>query len=157
MTLTTSIVIHEPLPVRRVFDHCRELIGANNDRYEFEHRTLPGRYDIFGPFNPSYRARLDQGYPALLWVDYGPDGPLRCEEDDDQPEGFIQVSFDTAYSYRVNGVSCSDLHAWLIRELGDWLKEAGATWTWHNEFTGEWFKGYDQLESLGNADKGALR
>lgn len=66
----------------------------------------------------------------------------------------IEVTFDTAYGYQgENGESCSDLHARLIRALGQWLDARGLPWKWQNEYSGEWHDRYDGLDEFGDAHK----
>lgn len=51
-----------------------------------------------------------------------------------KPRSYIVLHFDTAYSYKApNGAECGDLHAWIIRELGSWLSEKGAEFSWYDE------------------------
>lgn len=67
----------------------------------------------------------------------------------------IEVTFDTAYGYHgANGETCSQLHARLIAQLGAWLDKRDAPWKWQNEYTGEWFDGYDGLAEFAS-DRGA--
>lgn len=51
------------------------------------------------------------------------------------------------------GESCSDLHARLIRALGQWCDGRGLPWKWQNEYTGEWHDAYDGLDEFGDAHK----
>ena len=72
------------------------------------------------------------------------------------PVAFVEVSFDTAYSYRApNGAGCGDLHAALVNALGAWCDQRGLMWWWQNEFTGEWHEGRDGLDELGEGGKAA--
>lgn len=67
----------------------------------------------------------------------------------------IEVTFDTAYGYRgPGGETCSQLHANLIARLGAWLDRRGLPWKWQNEYTSEWFDGYDGLSEFAS-DRGA--
>lgn len=51
----------------------------------------------------------------------------------------MELSFDTAYSYRgANGAGCAHLHAWLVRELGQWLDDHHKRWAFLDEYTGKW-------------------
>lgn len=150
MTLDTRVIVNKPLPAKRVFDYCNEVIGGTSAWWEHDGQPEWG--------NPHYCNRPGQGLPGWLFVFYGPDGPLRRDEDSGKPEGFVEVSLDTAYGYHAaNGASCSDLHAWFVRTLGEWLDDQGAPWSWRNEYTGEWFTGTDGLAEFGNAHLGALR
>lgn len=160
MTLSTLIAIVEPTSVKDVFDECRRLIGG--EQAEFAH-DQPNRYD---ETVNTYRNYAGQGLPALLIVRYGMEAPIRPETDDDDPEyrsgppvdaWSIEVDFDTAYGYRAeNGAGCSDLHAWLVVELGRWLSNRGLTWYWLNEYDGSWHLGVSEIAILGNPVKGRL-
>jgi hypothetical protein len=118
----------------------------------------------------------DQGLPAWLMLHYRPDAPYRTaaeaaahdddicnlpgtewyDEDDGPCDGswhwpacWLEISFDTAYSYRDGqGRGCGDFHASLVAELGQWLDERGVAWKWKNEFTGDVHTGYEQLIEL---------
>lgn len=142
MTLKTSIAIHEPMPVKEVYDYCRGLLATPAEVEPITDDGSPGRRYLANPGGI--------GLAAWLWVNYGADGPLLdlASDDDDAPSkngwASIEVTFDTAYSYREpNGAGCSDLHAWLVTELGRWLDERGKTWQWENEFTGDWHERFD--------------
>jgi len=163
VTLDTRVIIQAPAKVQDVFDFCRSLLGAPTD--------LPFDREPFGR-NPAFWNPCGVGLPAWLIVQYGPDGPLlrdTCDDLDEpghdpadcytcrKPEGFIEVSFDTAYGYRgSNGEGCGDLHAALVGKLGTWCDERRLPWVWKNEFTGEWHTGRESLRELGDAGKAAM-
>lgn len=165
MTLNTSVAIGKPHNVREIFDFCRLLLN-----------TPAGTPVETGPSNSERPWRKGQkwinnpccvGLDAWLRLYYGADGPMShtcdaicnadCIEatsDDPTENGWtaIEVTFDTAYGYRTDdGESCSDLHARLVRALGQWLDARGLPWKWQNEFTGEWFDRYEGLDTFGNA------
>lgn len=156
MTLTTYVRIVEPTPVLPIFNECRRLLQG--EHVPFEHRQ-----ERYGPHprNMAYRNQ-PYGLHALLWVVYGADGPLSDypEEDYDghvPPRASIGVNFDTAYAYRNGrGGGCSDLHAWLVIQLGEWLSARGLTWHWRHEYTGVWYTGPAELDRLGDAELGVL-
>jgi hypothetical protein len=159
MTVTTHVRVVEPTPVKPIFDYARRLLGAEKAAFEqSKHWALN---------NLVYANSIDQGYAASLWVSYGPDGPLDTDPCEDLEEGLrpgqehpprrsIQISFDTAplNYYPDNGASPSDLHAWLIREIGQWLSDRNLTWWWYQ--IGVWTKGPAARSWLGDADRGAL-
>jgi hypothetical protein len=69
------------------------------------------------------------------------------------------VHFDTAYGYRAdsNGASCGDLHAWLVREIGAWATEQGASWRWYDESGNGWLDTRnDDLSPLGDPEVGRI-
>ena len=173
MTLTTRVRIVEPTPVKPVFEFMRKLLSAEHGEW-YEIRE-PQRYDKPEWFNPSIHNTIGQGFAALMWVEYGGDGFLRDEPDcyaDDcdtypcsdvahqrvtAPRASVEVFFDTSYASRTErGGNCSDLHAWLIQELGRWCDARGLNWHWYDEFKGEWHASTDPVTTLGNPDKGAL-
>ncbi len=170
MTLATSIRIVEPTPVRPIFDQTRTLLGAGKATF----RHVRAGDTPWPSSNNTYHNDPGQGLPALLWVEYGPDGPLREYMDEDgkdcsdwyecqppnhrhPPKASIEVMFDTAYGYKRDGANCNDLHAWLVLEMGRWLDAHSLTWYWQNEYTGEWHRGYEALAEFGNIELGRLK
>lgn len=151
MTLSTDLVIADPLGPRSLFDHALGLVAADFDGEPSwaddgaRLRTTPG-----------------QGLAAILSVTYATDGPLEPDEDDSHPAPFgaycVRVNFDTAYGYQGdNGAGCEDLHAWLVAELARWLDDRGITrWAWQNEFTGAWYGPGESLSALGDPERGRL-
>lgn len=117
------------------------------------------------PDNPwSLDNEPDQNLPAWLMMAYRPGAPLRTQADAEKHDPdccnipgatfydeseplcdgayhstacWLDIDFDTAYSYKSGGRGCGDLHAALVGLLGQWLSEKGVTWKWRNEFTGE--------------------
>jgi hypothetical protein len=163
MTLNTKVFILDRIDCREVFVKCNQLIGAH-EGIEFKDEPMgdDGRRSIWN--------RPGRGLCALLDVDYRPDGPLTtegdhhvyCEPDDeDSSHGWcfahwLQVSFDTTYSYHGPEGGCGDLHARLVAELGRWLDSKGVRWSWENEFTGEVHQSYEGLDELGAGGLAAL-
>lgn len=173
MTLDTSIVIGKPYNVHEVYAHCRTLL---NTPESVAAQTGPDRPYTDTRAGQKWIANPGGiGLPAWLWIYYGVDGPMThlhdkwCAVDlggeyewtqqdiDEHTEyvandptqngwGAIEVTFDTAYSYRSDsGEGCSQLHARLVAQLGKWLDDKALPWKWQNEYTGEWFDGYDGL------------
>lgn len=161
MTLSTRVAIIEPTPVRAVFDECRRLIGGGGAKFRHDPRPTNRAGGM-------YMNEPEQGLPAWLIVCYGVEAPLLPDDEGGYDEedrsswpsatGWsIEVDFDTAYGYRAeNGAGCSDLHAWLVRELGRWLTERGLTWLWYHEYTGEWHPSSDPVTILGDPERGSL-
>lgn len=162
MTLSTRIAIIEPTPVREVFDECRRLIGGQEAAYKHNEHSKTYGHGV-------YMNEPGQGLPAWLIVHYGVDAPLMPDdesdyEDDDRssspsPNGWsIEIDFDTTYGYQAdNGAGCSDLHAWLIQELGRWCKDRDLTWCWYHEFTGTWHPSSHPVTILGDPELGRLK
>jgi hypothetical protein len=164
MTLSTKVAIGKPYNVHEVFAFARTLIDTPNGTPDAWADREPYADGTKWMGNPS-----GLGLAAWLIVRYGVDGPMRhkCDEwcDDETHEwaqkhpdengwAAIVVDFDTAYSYRgEDGETCSDLHARLVTALGQWLDAKGLPWKWQNEYSGEWFDRYDQLDTFGDAHR----
>lgn len=160
MTLSTRVRIIEPTAVREVFDYARGLLGAQEATWEDKEWYDGDRAILNEP---------GQGFAAWLIVRYGGGGLLHQEEcdcaewvEDGQchcpPVGSVELDFDTAYGYQAeNGAGCADLHAWLVREMGEWLSARGLDWWWYDELQGEWHHGITPaLERFGDAERGRL-
>lgn len=182
MTLSTDMVVIDPVPIDELFNECRRLLGADEshpftDEWEKSWCSEPPSYvEDRGSRERRHPAGL--GLPALLAVHYAVEAPLPTKaereqierdisdypddaEDYDTPRyrtHFARIWFDTAYGYTSErGAGCSDLHAWLMRELGRWLEARGKRYAWRQEFTGDWFDSWEKVAELGDADLGALR
>jgi hypothetical protein len=166
MTLDTTVYILDEVRHKDVFVKCNQLIGAT-EATKFSDRQLKTWRKGVGEPEPgnawTIGNELSQGLCALLSVYYRPGEPLRATDnghewycdpgcDDDEhsnPACWLEVSFDTAYSYRdEQGRGCGDLHASIVAQLGQWLDERGVRWLWENEFTGEIHSGYERLVDL---------
>ncbi len=146
MTLTTNFIISDPYALpKEVFDYCQEIVGTVNPQWK--HEQPDQEHNWFK--NSRFRNLPFQGFSAILDVEYGADGPLNKYEDSNEPDGFIKISFDTAYGYRGhNGEGCDQLHASYIRKLGKWCEEKGWKYAWQNEYTGEWFNDWKLADNL---------
>lgn len=177
MTLDTSIAIGKPTPVRPLFDFCRELLGTPADTRVNEgvcDGSRLGQKEIYNPGGIGLPAWLWIYYGAdgpfevhqhdeFCSVTLGGKYDTTQQEIDEHAEWIandptengwaaIEVTFDTAYGWRgPSGESCSDLHARLIRAVGQWCDRKGLPWKWQNEFTGEWHDGTDGLDEFGDA------
>jgi hypothetical protein len=158
-----------------VFQFCQDLLTR------FDEKRRP-RAEQLHSDDASWRGdgvrclgnKLGQGLPAILDVTYRPGAPLRepsdectseCDPDgyDGEPYHYhpepcwLNVDFDTAYSYRgPGGISCGQLHAVLVALLGAWLDARGVRWRWRNEYTGEIHDGAESLTTLVDCTKDAL-
>lgn len=160
MTLSTNVAITGPVSARAVYDFLRPLVKTP------EH-VQPDIKDgeIWNPGGVGASAWLiiyhgpDDGAQVMPRVDGADNDPDPDERDylSESPQHngttHVLVDFDTAYSYRENGETCSDLHARLVTALGKWLDAQNAPWKWHNEYTGEWFDRYDGLAEFGDAHR----
>jgi hypothetical protein len=179
VTLKTSVAIGVPTDVVELFQFCRVLVDTP-DGAPFDHEACsdwrPGQRQILN--------HGGIGADAWLWIYYGADGPIpphahdefcsvelggkydTTQEQIDEHAAWvaadptengwaaIEVTFDTAYSYRGdNGEGCSDLHARIVTALGQWLDAKGLPWKWQNEYSGEWFDRYDGLAEFGDAHR----
>lgn len=162
MTLHTRIAVTTPgIDPEAAFAHLVKLIGVTPEQITLARRTGPApdsEHAWERTREHSIGMPMGLGLPALVDVDYSPDGePLAAREDetndvdeasgDDEkmfvPQAHLMIHLDTAYSYKApNGAGCGDLHAWIIREMGAWLTEQGASWDWYDEsgwgWTVEW-------------------
>lgn len=169
MTLSTNIYVLDECNPRELFHFCQTLLAEYDDdghrgpdQQEWSDRA---GYLRSGPEDHSVRAignRIGQGLPAILDIDYRVGGKLReaqveCDEDciDEcskryhERECWLDLDFDTAYSYRDSaGRGCGDLHALLVSRVGQWLDAKGVRWEWRNEFTGDVHGGEDKYARL---------
>jgi hypothetical protein len=166
MTLSTNVYVLDPVSPHELFRFCQTLLT----RFDEAHRpwsrqecsdkpagawSAPGAWRIAN--------RIGQDLPAILDITYRPDGPLRtpeqaAEHDEDCDEDcsgehyrracWLDLDFDTAYSYQVDGMGCGDLHAALVAEVGKFLDQRAVRWEWRNEFTGEVHGGDDRYAQL---------
>lgn len=165
MTLDTKVFVLDPIRPKGVFVRCNQLIGATERTRFHDEQCKTWRNGVGKPEPGNAWAignHASQGLCALLDIYYRPDGPLRvadnscewycdpgCTSEHKNPACWLEVSFDTAYSYRdEQGRGCGDLHASLVAELGQWLDERNVRWLWRNEFTWEIHSGYDRLVEL---------
>lgn len=117
-----------------------------------------------------FHSTIGQGLPAILEVQYASDGPLVWltsdewtdpEEDMTDPgwqPHVVSVSFDTAYGYNdASGGGCSDLHAYLLTVLRDYLDDLPAPpkWVWQHEERGTWHSP-DEINERGDPTRCAL-
>lgn len=176
MTLDTHIRIVEPINPLEVFRFCQGLLG-DPEKQKWKPLEVKRPHDYYD--RPGFANEPMQGLPAWLFVYCGQDGgPLpvglctNIEYPDDEeepcgpdnlcfmcrkPQGYVEVSIDTAYGYKhpETGAGCGDLHAGFIDELGKWLEQQGLTWWWENEFTGEWHPMRENLHELGDGGRAA--
>lgn len=168
MTLSTNVYVLDEVDVRELFKFCQGLMT----KYD-EGRSLPPERQVMsdGPGETYYDQedqtgvrrianRLGQNLPAILDITYREGGPLRaaklgcskwCDEPCDDEHArpcFADVDFDTAYGARFSFGGCSELHALLVSDLGQWLDERGVRWEWRNEYTGEVFGGDERYTAL---------
>lgn len=162
MTLSTDVYILDPVDPVDVFRYCQTLLSA----FDEEGRSPDQQQSEVdngwrGSGSLTMQNTMGQDLPAWLMLHYRRGAPLvteeqaaECDEDcESDCDGeyhpqpcWINVDFDTAYSYRgPNGMGCGDLHAVLVAGLGQWLDQHGVRWAWRNEYTGEV---HDNAESL---------
>lgn len=175
MTMTTTVIVKDPVPVEQLFRFAQSLLG-DPDTMEWHHippmtpYKFNERYTRPPEPNGVYENRIDQGLAAILHVTYGADGPLVLEDAQDEwtsdeewadyvahHSGCVDIYLDTAYGYRgPNGGGCADLHAWLVAHIARWVEDRGARW---ESYTGEinvWIDNVFDLVKLGDAEKGSL-
>lgn len=180
MTLSTDMIVLEPVNPREVFDFALSLLardfeGEGEPRWEYRRKGDTWIAESTGkPVTQGdslYMTECGQGLPAWFFLFHAEDGPLvlfDAEEQEEQREWdpdwtlppfnehFLRLDFDTAYGYERAGAGCGDLHAWLVLEVGRWLAARGVTEVlWKLEYDGTWH-GLDEIHLLGNPDKGAI-
>jgi hypothetical protein len=152
------------------------------DHWEYDENGKPARKVYKGAGSQwTLMNEPGQGFDAWVLVDYRPEGPLVGPEGghdgDCQLPGnesawpyaedgpctyrrhfphWVRVNMDTTYGYKDEFGGCSDLHARVILRFGQWLEDQGITdWEWHNEYTGDTYRRFDGLETLGKSGKEA--
>jgi hypothetical protein len=169
VTLSTHVYVLDEIAAEEAFHFCRELLGCT-PRISFTNQQELLRYgpDSERIVKPDGYWTIcndaGQGLPAWLLVNYRPGAPFRtqeqaakhdewCEPDCDgvyHPVAcWLDIDFDTAYSYADEHGGCGDLHARLVARLGLWLDAKGVRWSWRNEFTGDVHGGEDRYDRLG--------
>ncbi len=168
MTLDTRVYITDWIGPEEVFRKAQQLIAQwdNAGRRAEEQRSEECEWG-------DHRVWMNggmQGLPGWLVVHYRPAGQRRtedeaqahdhcnpdCDASTHAPACWVEVSLDTAYSYRgPDGINCGQLHALFVAELGMWLDERQVGWRWLNEYTGEHHEGYDRLDELAGSSDGA--
>lgn len=172
MTLDTRVYVLSEINHKDVWIKCNQLIGATEaTRFRDEQvKTWRGGVGTPEPGNAwNLGNEAGQGLCALLDIYYRPGAPLReadngcewycdpgCDDEHNNVACWLEVSFDTAYSYRGDrGEGCGDLHAHLVAQLGRWLDERDVRWKWRNEFTWDVHAGYEGLGELGSGGREA--
>lgn len=171
MTLTTDLLICEPVNPERVFKYAMSLLAQNVASEPRWDHTDAGEGRGYG--DAHYVTECGQGLPAWLWVHYLPDGPLVWYDDErlgweleDDPafmppwwnQHCVRVNVDTGYSYRgPGGGGCDDLHAWFLTEMAAWLANQGiAKWVWKTDIIGDWNEGLAGVTEFGDPVAGSL-
>lgn len=164
MTLHTMIAVTTPgIDPTDAFSRITDLIGATPEQTALATKNGPdpeSEYEWERNRQHSIDMPLGLGLPALVNVEYSPTGealtPNECETNDAEeayndeekmfvPQSYLLIHFDTGYLYETpNGAGCGDLHAWIIREMGAWLTEKGASWDWYDESGRGWSAGRER-------------
>lgn len=165
MTLSTNVYVLDECDPRELFRFAQTLLGEYDedghrgpDQQEWSDKSSWGD----DPTRRCIGNRIGQGLPAILDIDYRMGGKLReaqieCDEDCfeecskqyHERECWLDLDFDTAYSYKDSqGRGCGDLHALLVSRVGQWLDAKGVRWEWRNEYSGEVHGGDDRYEKL---------
>lgn len=168
MTLATYITVLGPVPVEKLYTLVDSMVNDSGEPSIVE-RT-PGKISN----------RAGQGNRSMLDITYGLDGPI-----DEQVEGLIEyereraaypdepdygisdwyaplpycakIRLDTAYGFDEPGIgSCSDLHGAIILAVAAFAADYATGIMWRNEYTGEWFEGFDGLDDFATNGASAL-
>lgn len=164
MTLHTRVMVTSPgVDAQAAFDKMRELIGATDEHKWFETPDPTSENKYLRTAAPGLHMEIGQGLPALMWVDahdgvaegHGEYCDSDCSGSCHDPAGWLEINYDTAYGYTAaNGGSCSDLHAWITREITAWLDAQGATWVWYDESGEGWLPDLTSYGTLGDPEVG---
>lgn len=158
MTMTTHLLVLDPVPLDALWAFARDLVGAT-DETEWTDRKLDTTYPGgVTPSNIHRRANIPgQGCRALLALFYSPDGYIGREyghepgEEPDTPDYCYHLYFDTPYG----ASTCGHFQAYAVTELAAWLADRNARILWQDEYTGEWFDTLDQVRAkLGDPELG---
>lgn len=164
MTLDTRIVIHENTDAKELHTWInKNLLRAPDAIFtEDEHNinNTPGQglaaWLMMEHNNGDLIERQDTNYShedavkeAMRWADSIEDAEESVKEDEEyyaeHPQGHIELSFDTAYGYQGPGnIGCTALHTYYIIKLAtEYFEPRGLTFSWQNEYSGEWAEGLD--------------
>jgi len=165
MTLSTNVYILDKVDPQEVFDYCNNhLLHAKNPKTSILDPKWEKDEDVTGLENEP-----GQGIPAWLITKFRKSGEMLYPKDLTQNEYFgedeesawgsrlyvpacyMDLDFDTSYSYRSALGDCNALHAFFILSLYNWLKGKGVRIKWKNEYTGEIFDGLDGLSEFFHA------
>jgi hypothetical protein len=154
MTLSTKIYVQDKVSIRAAHAKMNELAGIPE--------TAKVREDPDGLVNEA-----GQGFSAWV-ITYGDPqeekpyiaaGAVAVADEDSSyepdPPCWISVSIDTGYGYQGPEGGCSDLHARLVAQFGQWLSQGDVPWCWRNEYTGEIHRQFEGIENLGRSGKKA--
>lgn len=159
MTLASQLSINGATDkdALEIWEYSKTLIKARDDyRQETEDHSDWVRIS----------AGWGQGYPSWMGVEFSlNDKPLASwsvrhgyEEDPEEepdPTTTVMMHYDTAYGYSGdNGANCSDLHSFLMKSVRDNFADRGWTFTWYNEYMGEWSEDFDDM--FGDPERGKV-
>lgn len=148
MTLNTHIYLTGPIGARQAFETATSVILKTAGREGETAKVDPPRESWDGPGVELLSTVPGQGLPAWVMCHYRKDGPLapvdQYDDDDDyeeepyliRPACDLELSWDTAYGYKDNGLSCTQLHVLALIELRRVLP-AEVAMKWKNEYSGK--------------------
>lgn len=143
MTLTTTVVVLDPVPAEAMFAEVRRALLADD--------SIPiERDDHYRDDALTIRHRAGLGLAAWAWLTYWPErphDPVAALGPDPDPADvahyrtipapyFVELTVDTAYSGRPN-----EVHGYLLSEVGGWLDGLGRRWAFDDEAAGVWYAG----------------
>ena len=158
MTLASRLTINGATDkdAIEIWEYSKTLIKARDD-----YRQNVSDYGSWGQISADW----GQGYPSWLSVEFSLDGaPLEnwatrngydFEEEFSDPQSTVVMHYDTAYGYTGdNHAGCSDLHSYLMKSVRDQFADRGWTFTWYNEYMGEWSEDFDNM--FGDPERGKI-
>ena len=158
MTLNTKFLTTSPgIDPEKLFDVLLDAGEPEDFAFRREDYIESGTDSVYNghwPDQVTKNSRVGIGLKAWCFLSHKKLGSLTEAEYEDvhedephsgcppmmiTPEHYIQLAFDTAYGYRGAEGSASGLHNVILLKLAAYVTEQGGTYTWQNEFTGDWF------------------
>ena len=154
MTLNTKFLTTSPgIDPDELFGVLLDAVEPKNFRLRREDYIESGTDSVYNghwPDQVTKNSRVGIGLKAWCFLSHKKLGALiEAEYEDDPhsdfppmvitPEHYIRLAFDTAYAYSGVEGSVSGLHNVILLKLAAYVTEQGGTYTWQNEFTGDWF------------------
>lgn len=158
MTLNTKFLTTSPgIDPEKLFDVLLDAVEPKNfplSRKDYIERKDASVYTNTSPDEVHANSRVGIGLKAWCFLSHKKLGSIIEAEYEDvyedephsgcppmmiTPEHYIRLDFDTAYGYRGEEGGVEGLHNVILLKLAAYVEAQGGTYTWQNEFTGDWF------------------